>query len=137
MDCPNCKNPLIILELAEIEIDYCTACEGIWLDAGELELLLEDSEKKDMLLNSFDDALSSDETKIKCPICRTKMKKVLVGEKNKITIDECKNNDGLWFDKGELLQVVQEGSIDQDNKVVQLLLDMFKFKINSNEAEEK
>ncbi len=40
MDCPVCKNAMITLELQEVEIDYCIDCGGIWLDAGELELLL-------------------------------------------------------------------------------------------------
>ena len=53
MRCPACSNPLIVLELDEIEIDYCTSCEGIWLDSGEVELLLESSVQKDKLLASF------------------------------------------------------------------------------------
>ena len=46
MDCPVCKNePMIVLELNDVEIDYCLSCKGIWLDTGELELLLESSAK--------------------------------------------------------------------------------------------
>ena len=37
MNCPACKNSMVILELNQVEIDYCTACKGIWLDSGELE----------------------------------------------------------------------------------------------------
>jgi Zn-finger nucleic acid-binding protein len=53
LNCPFCSHPLIILELDQIEIDYCTNCMGIWLDEGELELLLQDSEEKSKFLNSF------------------------------------------------------------------------------------
>ena len=42
MDCPVCRSAMIVLEIEEVEIDYCTDCAGIWLDAGELEVLLED-----------------------------------------------------------------------------------------------
>ncbi|MHC4631399.1 MAG: zf-TFIIB domain-containing protein, partial [Planctomycetota bacterium] len=28
MDCPACKNAMITLELADVEIDYCTDCGG-------------------------------------------------------------------------------------------------------------
>lgn len=129
MECPRCKNPLIVLELSEIEIDYCNSCNGVWLDAGELELLLGDSHAKDDLLNSFEEDKNSQEQKLKCPICRSKMKKVLVGEGDKITIDACKQNDGLWFDEGELLDVIKKGSFEEDNRVVSLIKDMFKFKI--------
>ena len=42
MNCISCKEPLIVIELDQIEIDYCLNCGGTWLDAGELEVLLED-----------------------------------------------------------------------------------------------
>ena len=36
---------MITLELEDVEIDHCLDCGGIWLDAGELELLLDEPEK--------------------------------------------------------------------------------------------
>ncbi len=50
MDCPVCKSAMITLELAKVEIDYCTGCKGVWLDAGELEMLLEDKGKAKKLI---------------------------------------------------------------------------------------
>ncbi len=132
MQCPVCGDHLIILELDQIEIDYCSSCGGIWLDAGELELLLEDSIKKDELLNSLNREVDADEKKIKCPICRRKMNKVLVEGSESIIIDKCRRNDGLWFDEGELESVIEKGSLDKNNKVIQLLKSMFEHKLNSN-----
>ena len=129
MRCPSCSHPLIILELDDVEIDYCTKCEGIWLDSGELELLLEDSARKDKLLASFRPFSGNKEKKRKCPICSKKMEKVLVDSEKKITLDRCENNCGLWFDKGELMDVIEIGSITEDNKVIRLLQEMFEYKI--------
>ena len=70
MNCPFCNSPLVILELNQVEIDYCTNCHGIWLDNGELELLLQDSEEKTQLLNSFSLNKNSGEKILKCPICQ-------------------------------------------------------------------
>ena len=53
---------MITLELQEVEIDYCTDCGGIWLDAGELELLLGEPEKAAQLLKSFKIDSKSSET---------------------------------------------------------------------------
>ena len=54
MDCPVCKNSaMIVLELDEVEVDYCTECEGIWLDEGELELLLGDEARAKEVIQSF------------------------------------------------------------------------------------
>ena len=126
MDCPVCKNAMITLELREVEIDYCTYCGGIWLDAGELELLLGEPEKASQLLKSFKiDSKATEKTR-KCPICRKKMQKVIVGSsKPTLLIDKCRRADGLWFDKGELHDIFERAHLDQDNKIQKLLTDMF------------
>ena len=49
MQCPVCNEAMIVLEYEQVEIDHCTSCKGIWLDAGELELLAEDSFDKNRL----------------------------------------------------------------------------------------
>jgi uncharacterized protein len=37
MRCPKCGEPLKARSFQKIEIDQCTGCNGIWLDAGEME----------------------------------------------------------------------------------------------------
>lgn len=37
MRCPKCGMELIAIDYKGIEVDKCSACEGVWLDAGELE----------------------------------------------------------------------------------------------------
>jgi hypothetical protein len=37
MRCPKCGMALIEIDYKNIRIDRCSECEGIWLDAGELE----------------------------------------------------------------------------------------------------
>ena len=42
MKCPTCTNTLLVMaERQGVEIDYCPACRGIWLDRGELDKLLD------------------------------------------------------------------------------------------------
>ncbi len=126
MDCPVCKNAMITLELADVEIDYCTDCGGIWLDAGELEMLLGGLEKARQLLDSFKPGSMSTEKPRKCPICDKKMQKIIVGsEEPTILIDKCRRGDGLWFDRGELQDIVNRAELDKDNKIRELLADMF------------
>jgi Zn-finger nucleic acid-binding protein len=126
MDCPVCKNAMITLELADVEIDYCTDCGGIWLDAGELELLLSQPEIARQLLDSFKVDKKSTENVRKCPICDKKMRKIIAGEsKPALLIDKCRRGDGLWFDKGELQDIFDKARLDRDNKIQKLLADMF------------
>lgn len=122
---------MIVLELQQIEVDYCTSCEGIWLDAGELELMLETESERHRIIDLFKKADPGKEKSYSCPICGKRMLKFDVGEKEKVKIDKCKKNHGLWFDKGELQKVVEFGSVDKENKIINLLTDMFERKISS------
>jgi Zn-finger nucleic acid-binding protein len=40
MQCPIDGNTLVITERSGVEIDYCPACRGVWLDRGELDKIL-------------------------------------------------------------------------------------------------
>jgi hypothetical protein len=37
MHCPKCGMQLIEIDYKKIAVDKCSSCEGVWLDAGELE----------------------------------------------------------------------------------------------------
>jgi len=116
---------MIILELDQVEIDYCYSCGGIWLDAGELELLLEDSPVRDELLESFEIVPQAKEKPRKCPQCRKRMEKVKVGKAGEVLIDQCRNKHGIWFDKGELEAVISSCGEEENSKVLSLLKNIF------------
>jgi Zn-finger nucleic acid-binding protein len=117
---------MITCQLEEVEVDYCLECAGIWLDAGELEALLDNTAQAKDLLASFKQAKNCNEKPRKCPICLKKMEKILVGpDASTRLLDRCKRGDGLWFDRGELGDVLAMGSFDEQGKVQKLLADMF------------
>jgi hypothetical protein len=37
MRCPKCGEPLKERKFQKVVVDQCTGCQGIWLDAGEIE----------------------------------------------------------------------------------------------------
>ena len=42
MKCPNCPDTVLVMtDRQGVEIDYCPACRGVWLDRGELDKLLD------------------------------------------------------------------------------------------------
>ncbi len=126
MDCPVCTNAMITLELDDVEIDHCLGCGGIWLDAGELEMLLGDSTKAKSVVESFKTADGCGEKLRRCPICLKKMEKILAVQGAKgVLIDRCKKADGIWFDKGELDDIFTGAEFDEEHKVQKLLKDMF------------
>ncbi|TFG35340.1 MAG: hypothetical protein E4H45_03005 [Nitrospirales bacterium] len=126
MDCPVCKNAMITLELSDVEIDYCTGCRGIWLDAGELETLLDDRKITEKLIESFRIDKSCKENTRKCPICLKKMHKIIAGTSTSAPlIDKCDKDHGLWFDRGELKNIFETAQLDETSKIQKLLAEMF------------
>ncbi len=106
MICPACREEMIVVEFRKIELDYCVGCNGVWFDADELELLLGAlGLSADRLLRPL--AGKPPEEKRRCPRCRAKMEKALIGSGDDVDIDRCRRGHGLWFDGGELDTVVR------------------------------
>ncbi|MBK7501219.1 MAG: zf-TFIIB domain-containing protein [Ignavibacteriales bacterium] len=59
MNCPLVKINGYFRELNQVEIDYCTACKGIWLDNGELDLIFTNADQRNCksfsVKNDFDE----------------------------------------------------------------------------------
>ena len=122
MNCPACKNPMVILELNQVEIDFCSACKGIWLDRGELDLIFSSSEKKE-IAKLFSVKNNLDEIKRRCPVCKKKMNKVEF-ENTGIIIDKCTDEHGIWFDSGELKSILKSAE-KENSKIINMLKEMF------------
>ena len=135
MICPVCKSDMIDVEHNRIELDYCTSCQGVWFDAEELELLLESMgfENHGLPLGDIVHAPAAEpsEQKRKCPICGLKMKKMALGQQPEILIDACPQREGLWFDGGEVGQLIRQlakrpsGKGGSEQQVVTFLGEVF------------
>lgn len=124
MKCLSCTATLVTMELHDVEVDYCPDCNGVWLDEGELELLLDSSQAVKHYLHSLDPGgWGGKENPRKCPVCRKKMEKVLCG-KGKVPVDKCAEDHGLWCDGGEL-ECILEFADAGNPKVSQYLQELF------------
>ena len=47
MRCPKCGSELLEIDYKDLKIDKCTGCDGVWLDPGEMDRLIE-AEQKNM-----------------------------------------------------------------------------------------
>jgi len=137
MDCPVCKEAMMVIEYEKIELDYCDSCRGVWLDEGELDLLFGNHQITHGFLTSGNPAKAQGETSRLCPICDTVMKKAVTGGSESVVYDHCPEEHGLWFDHGELLSVLQQGILaGEEAVVVQWLREIFpKSPISKQEQE--
>ncbi len=121
MICPACIDPMIILEYRGTEIDFCLSCQGIWLDQGELEILLDWTDQK----LDLSEISGFSKSKRRCPRCR---KKMVNGKfpRTAVEVDICRRDGGIWLDRNEILRIAEErGTEDTFKKVRQFFSELF------------
>ncbi len=112
MQCPVCGLDLVIVEYGGVELDTCLDGHGLWFDADELRQLF--------LAAGAPEALASLEERLgkpppgdhgprrKCLRCGKRMEQVAApGPGGPVILDRCPRGHGLWFDRGELLEVMR------------------------------
>ncbi|MBN1856157.1 MAG: zf-TFIIB domain-containing protein [Dehalococcoidia bacterium] len=111
MNCPRCKSGLVVVEYSDIELDWCPQCDGLWFDSGEMELLaMKTTHSEPNACLVPDEPATTDEALLRCPLCRKKMHKRLLGKEQPVIVDVCPRCDGLWLDGGELEQVLSQSA---------------------------
>lgn len=111
--CPKCDVALILLEFNGVELDFCDRCEGLWLDNGEIEQIVERTGgRAAQPFLGFVEAGEQEEIDIKtylCPRCDQALKEIVRPDADgePLRIDRCPVGDGVWFDKGELQHLLR------------------------------
>ena len=120
---------MIVLELDQVEVDYCRKCGGVWLDPEEMDLLLEGSAGRDEIRAHLKWGEASEEKTRRCPICRHKMEKARVRRKAAdagIQIDRCERGHGTWLDGGELQGIIALSEFPEAHRIHQFLQAVFR-----------
>ncbi|MFN4219383.1 MAG: zf-TFIIB domain-containing protein [bacterium] len=114
MTCPRCKTRGEIYHLKKanlenIEIDICENCGGIWFDKSELGQAVKiSSEEIQKLTNILENTnqVEKEDVELNCPRCDIPMMKYRYMYTSNIYIDSCEKCEGIWIDKGELIQII-------------------------------
>lgn len=112
MKCPRDNTTLqpFMIE-AQVQVDRCSSCKGLWLDKGELEELQKTIERdhakaleapQDVVTASFEQARQERQGIARCPRCDAEMELREYGYNSQVMIDACPEGCGVWLDDGEL-----------------------------------
>ncbi|MDQ7778619.1 MAG: zf-TFIIB domain-containing protein [Planctomycetota bacterium] len=108
MNCPKCGTKLAKVIVDGVLADRCATCEGIWLDAGELDNLIRKEKKsKDELLAEAKRELCEVAAICivgTCPRCQGKLEQ-FIERPAMVKLDSCRSCKGIWFDYGELEKI--------------------------------
>ena len=103
MRCPKCRADMEQVNYEGTEVDRCTICEGIWFDAGEIELL---KNKQAAAAIDIGDAKTGKQSntidRYQCPRCGGAMVRVVDPAQTHIWYETCGACNGSYLDAGEL-----------------------------------
>jgi Zn-finger nucleic acid-binding protein len=98
MLCPACNARMLVIEFNDVELDFCP---GVWLDRGELGLIIHGQPD----LHESHLPRNARRSKRRCPACRRRMRAGPLPEAQ-VEVDACAHH-GIWLDQGELETIVR------------------------------
>lgn len=118
MKCPKCNADLTPTVRHKLEVHYCPACKGMWLEQKEL------GELEDEAFDFGDDVkgtlfLSSEPATGKCPECQAPLRKFNYRFYD-MEMDFCPNQHGYWLSEDEdnrVLALMKQEEKDYERKV--------------------
>jgi Zn-finger nucleic acid-binding protein len=109
MDCPRCAARLHVRKYAELDVDECDQCGGLFISPAMLDAIVASRDKPKGLQLALPKRVYRREIEVKyvhCPQCRTVMNRKMFGRISGVIVDVCKDH-GVWFDAGELNEVLE------------------------------
>jgi Zn-finger nucleic acid-binding protein len=115
MKCPRCGSLLNPTAYDGVEIQVCSACQGEWLSAGELQKILEHHDEvfspeeiasMEAINRQIFNAEKDDHDELDCPHCEgIRMEHFNYGDTSGIVLHKCLQCGGIWTDKDQLMKV--------------------------------
>lgn len=104
MGCPKCTGSFVTRTIADIDIDQCERCGGLWFDKRELRTVLKRG-LADVLEDPQGGAFTpveGDDQPGTCPRCDILLDRQPSIVVEGMSLDVCSNGHGTWLDHGEL-----------------------------------
>ena len=112
MKCPRDGSALQTIKYeADIEVDQCPSCHGMWLDEGELRQIQETVEhdysqdlasEPDHVRQAYALGRPTHTGAIACPKCQSEMSAKEYAYCSQVIVDVCPEGHGMWLDAGEV-----------------------------------
>jgi Zn-finger nucleic acid-binding protein len=118
-NCPRCRRPLELLQIDTTSLRECQKCNGMWSDVETFERICSTREQQSAVLGFIGERELNAEplskvSYVPCPDCKQLMNRSNFAKASGVIIDTCKKH-GVWFDAGELPQIIefiQKGGMD-------------------------
>lgn len=122
MECPKCQAKFETVSFADIEVERCVGCYGLWFDMLEQEDLVKI--KGSEAIDIGDDEVGeqySNMRNIKCPHCAQHMIPMVDKDQFHIKYESCPACYGTFFDAGEFRDLKEHSVIKRFYSMLQTL----------------
>ena len=122
MNCPKCASAFEKISFAEIEVDRCLGCKGLWFDMLEKEdlVVIEGSEAIDVGSEQVSEEYRNLRD-IRCPQCTVKMLPMVDKDQFHIKYESCPICYGTFFDAGEFRDLKEHTVLERFIEMLQTL----------------
>ncbi|MFW5741452.1 MAG: zf-TFIIB domain-containing protein, partial [Myxococcota bacterium] len=106
--CPRCKKTLLNRRYAELDVDECDGCGGLFIEPSMLDRIVQSKDATTGLHLALPRRPYEREMTvayIRCPVCGKTMNRQAFGRVSGVIVDVCRMH-GVWFDAGELSEVL-------------------------------
>ena len=126
MECPKCQAQFETVSFAEIEVERCVSCRGLWFDILEQDDLvkIKGSEAIDIGEDEVGEKYSNMRD-IKCPQCAQHMIPMVDKDQFHIKYESCPSCYGTFFDAGEFRDLKEYSVIKRFFSMLQTLRTNF------------
>ena len=106
--CPRCAIGLVTRAIADVRVDECPRCAGVFVPASLMPRLTDALDLANEVIAAFPEGEVVDfpagRMYVKCPRCHNVMNRQLFAPGARVIVDVCRGH-GVWFDDAELRAV--------------------------------
>ena len=114
MNCPKCGNTMSAITVANVEVDRCIGCAGMWFDLLEHEELKGIKGAAEIVdLGGGGSKRLNEQQGPSCPRCNQAMVSLKVHNQPHLTYDQCLICNGVFFDAGEFRDFADETTLEK------------------------
>ena len=120
MNCPQCQQPMVKKSRADVTIDACSQCRGLWFDSGEIDDLKDQLTPPELHWTDFDlwrhqAGFEVSLDPLHCPRCPDTALTTIADKQTETTVRFCPLCQGSWMTAEDFAGIVSALSSELDN----------------------
>lgn len=122
MECPKCQAQFEKITFADIEVERCLSCRGLWFDMLEKDDLVKISGSEAIDIGDAQVGEKySDVRDVPCPHCSVRMVPMVDKDQYHIKYESCPSCYGTFFDAGEFRDLKEHNVLERFTEMLKTI----------------